>query len=302
MLTVDQALITAFEQQLNPKNLGASAIKARLIGFGEISSIFTLDDLPGMVFKRMPMFKDSQQSERYLNTYRQYCHGLTNAGLTLPEDATVVVQKSPDLTVVYFAQRQYPQEYIANKLLHTLNTEQIRIVFQKILNAIYGVWTFNKQNPELQLALDAQISNWVYIPGQDELIYLDTSTPLYKRHGVEQLDPELLLTSAPGFGRSIIRKFFLQDVMDRYYSEQAVNIDLAANLYKEQRPDLIPVVLEEINYRSTVPISTQAVVAYYREDKFIWQLFLGLRKLDRWLHRYVYQKPYQFILPGKIKR
>lgn len=303
MLAIDPALINAFEQQLDPQNLGASAIKANLIGFGEISSIFTLETCPGVVFKRMPMFNDVSQANKYLATYHQYCAGLNQAGLRLPEDNCVVVEKSESLTVVYFAQRQYPQENIANKLIHTLPMDRLKHLVQKIMTAIYGVWNFNRQNENhLQLALDAQLSNWVFNPPTDELVYLDTSTPLFKLHRVEQLDPELLLTSAPGFGRAIIRKFFLQDVMERYYSERAVNIDLAANLYKERRPDLIPLFLEEINCRTTSDITAKELAAYYAEDKFIWQLFLTLRKLDRWLHRHVYRKPYQFILPGKIKR
>lgn len=303
MLTIDPALINTFERQLDPQNLQASAIQAELIGFGEISAIFTLKTCPGVVFKRMPMFNEVSQANKYLHTYHDYCTGLKQAGLQLPADNFVVVEKSERLTVVYFAQQQYSQENIANKLIHTLSKDRLHHLVQKIITAIYGVWNFNRQHKNnLELALDAQLSNWVYNSATDELVYLDTSTPLFKRHGVEQLDPELLLTSAPGFGRAIIRKFFLQGVMERYYSERAVNIDLAANLYKEQRPDLIPLFLEEINRRTASAITAKELAAYYREDKFIWQLFLALRKMDRWLHRYVYHQPYQFILPGQIKR
>jgi len=44
------------------------------------------------------------------------------------------------------------------------------------------------------------------------------------------------------------------------------------------------------------------VEKYYREDKFIWTLFLALRRMDRWLTTTIFRKRYEFILPGKIKR
>ena len=50
------------------------------------------------------------------------------------------------------------------------------------------------------------------------------------------------------------------------------------------------------------PLTVGEVEKYYREDKFIWALFLFLRRLDRWLTTKLLRKRYEFILPGKIKR
>jgi hypothetical protein len=301
-MQINKELVTSFEKQLNPLNLAESAIKARLIGFGEISSIFELEDSPGLVFKRMPLFRKRGQAEGYLQNYKKYVDLLKKAGITLPDDDAVIVEKSPDLTVVYFAQQKLNHNSIANKLIGTMTSEEIRHLAKRILTAIYGVWDFNKNHPETHLAIDAQLSNWSFTKESDTLIYIDTTTPLFKIYGNEQLDPELLLTSAPSFGRAIIRKFFLADVMNRYYDEKSVNVDIVANLYKEQHPELIPVFLEVVNEFSTTAITQKEITYYYREDKFIWQLFLSLRKIDRWLHKYVYRKQYQFILPGKVAR
>jgi len=122
---------------------------------------------------------------------------------------------------------------------------------------------------------------------------------------MEQLDPELLLQSAPGFLRWILRLFFLDDVMNRYYDRRQVYIDLAANLHKEQRPDLIPVMLKIINRNkpeTMPPLTEDEINKYYKEDKRIWTLFLAFRKIDRWLTTKLFRKTYNFILPGKIKR
>jgi hypothetical protein len=50
------------------------------------------------------------------------------------------------------------------------------------------------------------------------------------------------------------------------------------------------------------PLAKNEVDKYYREDKLIWIVFLGLRRLDRFLTTRLLRKRYEFILPGKIKR
>lgn len=299
---MDKLLIRKFEAQLNPQHIEASGIPARLIGFGEISSIIELKDMPGMVLKRMPMFPDEKSAEDYLATYREYCRLLKKAGLKLPADDAVIVKKTDKLTVLYFAQEKFAPEQIGNKALKRLNDSQLDQFIQRVINAIYKVWEFNQQQDQYQLAIDAQVSNWAFEEETKNLYYIDTSTPLFKINGEEQLDPELILTSAPSFGRAIIRKFFLADVMNRYYDEKSVNVDLVANLYKEKAAHLIPVFIAKINQRASDCLDEREIAKYYKEDKFIWSLFLSLRKIDRWLHTYLYRKQYQFILPDKIER
>ena len=137
------------------------------------------------------------------------------------------------------------------------------------------------------------------------LYYIDTSTPLFCKQGVEQQNPELLLKSAPGFLRWIIRLFFLQDVMTRYYIPRLVCMDLIANLHKEQKPELIEPAIECVNAHlphDQAPLTKTEVDKYYRDDKLIWIVFLGLRRLDRFFTTRLLWKRYEFILPGKIKR
>jgi len=129
--------------------------------------------------------------------------------------------------------------------------------------------------------------------------------PMYRKNGVEQMDPEPLLRSAPGFLRWILRLFFLDDVMNRYYDRRRVYLDLAANLFKEGRPELIPITVEISNRH--LPAEARSLTAaeaekYYRDDRLIWTLFLSFRRIDRWIKTKIFRKSYEFILPGKIKR
>jgi hypothetical protein len=93
--------------------------------------------------------------------------------------------------------------------------------------------------------------------------------------------------------------------MGRYYDRRLVYMDLIANLYKEQRPDLIPIAIETINKYlndDEIQFNIKEVEKYYKEDKLIWTLFLAFRRFDKWLTTKVLHRRYEFILPGKIKR
>ena len=89
------------------------------------------------------------------------------------------------------------------------------------------------------------------------------------------------------------------------YFPKLVGTDLAANLFKEKKSDLIPDTIEIINKNllgEEDNLSASEVEKYYKEDKLIWSLFLAFRKIDRWLKTFLLRKRYEFILPDKIER
>ncbi|MBU1339959.1 MAG: hypothetical protein KKD56_12980 [Acidobacteria bacterium] len=301
-------MLTVFEQGLRPHRPEASDPPPVILGYGEISSIFQIGNEDLIAYKRMPLFRDVSSAETYIGQYREYCELLREAGLHLPEDGTAIVDIPGRPVVLYIGQRLLPPERFGHKLIHTLDPAAARLLIEKAAAAINRIWEFNKESkPALELAIDGQISNWVWLdddPGSP-LVYVDTSTPLFRKKGEIQLDPELFLQSAPSFLRWIIRRLFLEDVMTRYFIARQVYTDLAANLYKEQRPELIPGALEGINRflpKDEAPLTAKEVEKYYKEDKTIWKVFLAFRRFDRWLKTKISRRRYEFILPGKIKR
>ncbi|RMF09914.1 MAG: hypothetical protein D6762_02590, partial [Candidatus Neomarinimicrobiota bacterium] len=182
--------------------------------------------------------------------------------------------------------------------------EEWKPLLQRIVETLENIWTYNREHRgEREFAIDGQLSNWVW--HDETLWYIDTSTPLYRVNGVEQLDPELFLKSAPSFLRWIIRLAFLDDVMNRYYEPRLVYIDLVANVFKEQQPHWVPVFarwIQDLVPDLDPPVTTEEVEKYYKEDKLIWALFLAFRRLDRWLTTRLFRRRYEFILPGKIVR
>jgi hypothetical protein len=293
-------LLTRFEKRLNPTDIEASKIKARLIGYGEISSIIELEEMPGIVFKRMPLFSNMDEAGIYRKNHDIYCSHIQENGIRLPEYEAIVVKRDEHLTTLYIAQKKLEAESIGNRYIAENPKEVVMEFFREVILSVSKIWEFNRKNKgKIEIAIDSQISNWYK---NSTLGFIDTSTPLFKINNKEQLDPELLLASAPSFGRMIIRKFFLDDVMNRYYDPKSVYTDLVANLYKEKKEEYIPGLIELINETTDVHLSVKEIEHYYREDKFIWALFLKLRKIDRWLYKNVYKKQYQYILPGRIER
>lgn len=305
MMNVSGRVIREFETGLDPGNLGNSTIPADVLGYGEISTVFRIGDDRDYAYKRMPLFSSIESAEKYTKDYRTYCKYLSQAGLHLPDDDTAIIASPGRPVVLYIIQKQLPPERFAHKLLHSLIDDEIAQMIKAITRIIKKINSFNDTHRHnLEIALDGQLSNWVLLE-DDSLLYVDTSTPLFRMNGEEQLDPELFLKSAPSFLRWIIRWLFLEDVMNRYYDKRQVYIDLVANIYKEQRLDLVPVVIEIINREDSAgmePLTEKEVKKYYSEDKLIWTLFLAFRRLDRWIKAKILRKRYEFILPGKIKR
>lgn len=93
--------------------------------------------------------------------------------------------------------------------------------------------------------------------------------------------------------------------MTRYYDRKLVYTDLIANLFKEQRPEIVDTWIKTINMATLdkmEALDRQTIEAYYKEDKLIWRLFLGLRRIDRFIKSKLLGQRYEFVLPGKIKR
>jgi hypothetical protein len=322
-LQYNQQLLQQFEQGLDPKHPQNSKIPVRVLGYGEIST--TLEIGAGnetrLAYKRVPMFHTEQELDRYEALYRQYIQLMNErVGIrVIASDITRVLDERRHKIVGYIVQEKLPLNSICNNLIHHLSPEDVARLVRLIMIETAKVFDFNQQNRgRLELAIDGQVSNWAIanidpntpgLPESIELTYFDTSSPFISIDGIEQADPELFLRSAPSFLVWILRLLFLQDVMTRYYDFRKVSIDLVANFYKEQRPELVPGLVDTVNEffssRSIPggfkPVTADEVRSYYREDAWIWRLYLYFRKIDRTLH-HLLGKYYPYILPAKIKR
>jgi len=322
VLNIDLALLEEFERHLDPRRPEESEIPARVLGYGEISTVFEIgtDEQKDIAYKRMPIFENNEELVEYEKIFREYIR-LLNEEVELelpPYDYTSLTSDTGRL-VMFLAQKKLVAESVGNKAMHLLPPEETMRLARQIFRELKKVWLFNKEQDKYEIGIDGQISNWSIkgfvpdnprLPDEIELVYFDTSTPLFRVDGVEQLDPELFLRSAPSFMVWLVRWLFLEDVMTRYYDFRLVAIDLVGNFYKEQLPEMIPELVDMANDFFTgeaeelgiAPITIKDVKSYYREDALIWTLYLSMRKFDRFLRTKILRKEYPYILPGKIKR
>ena len=321
-LTIDKKLLASFEEGLDPRYPEKSKIPAEVLGYGEMSTVFAIgaEGHRDLAYKRMPIFQTTGEVARYERIYDEYNEILQRkVGIQVPPYGSAVVTTKSGRIVMFDVQKKLEPLSIGNRAIHIVTEDEIVLLVWLVLGELKKVWLFNAKKTGVEIGIDGQISNWSIVgfdPKKPEvtprtkLLYFDTSTPFIKKKGTEQLDPELFLRAAPSFLVWLIRWLFLADVMTRYYSFHLVAVDLVANFYKEQRPELIPGLVTAVNdffateakELAVEPISENEVASYYKEDAWIWRLWLAFRRIDRFLKTRILMRPYPFILPGKIKR
>jgi Family of unknown function (DUF6206) len=320
---IDVELLERFEAGLDPRRPDRSAIPATVLGYGEISTVFEIDApaAAGRAYKRMPMFRDEREAQAYEALYHAYTRALgERIGLSVVAGDTVrVADPAAGRVVLYIIQDRLPPDAIGHRAIQKLPPAEVARLAWAVLQQCRLVFDFNREHRgDLELGLDGQISNWAIagfdpaagaLPPALALAYLDTSTPLMRRNGTEQLNPELLMRSAPSFTLWLLRRAFLPEVMTRYYDFRRVAMDLVANFYKEGRPELVPALVETVNRffadelrePGFKPLTVPEIEGYYRFDALTWRVFLASRKLDRWLQG-VRGREYPYTLPDKIAR
>ncbi|NOX38484.1 MAG: hypothetical protein GXO78_13200 [Calditrichaeota bacterium] len=316
MLSVDRKLLQEFENQLNPANPFASKIPFKILGYGEISTVFQIGDMEDVALKRMPPFASKEQRREYRQVLEEYHQILSQKiGIRVAEYACEEFTNKDGEHILYIVQERLPEESIGHRWLQRCSDTELTVLIHRVLDNLVKIWRKNQQDaPEEVIGLDAQISNWSFtgLDSEDasEPVYLDTSTPLIRRFGHELLNTEIFLKSVPPFLVWIVKLAFLQQVLDRYYDLHLVLTDFVANFYKEGQAHRIPLAVQIINAYlaqqavdlNIAPLSEKEVRKYYREDAFIWIIFLNFRRFDRFLKTRLFRRKYNFILPGTIKR
>ena len=312
---VDVDLLEKFENHINPAFPEKSGVPPTILGYGEISTTFSIDDMPGVAFKRMPPFDHSDQIIAYKTALDRYCFLLSDQCHipVSPYDCYEITNRFEE-KILYVAQPLLPKTSIGNYILKNGTLNEMENLVNCVMHHLLSLWQSNHDHlPHESIALDGQISNWSFqFKGTDDcdVVYFDITTPMFRINNKDQLDTEIFLKSCPSMLTWLVRWQFLQEVLDRYYDTRSVLIDLVANFHKEGRSDLIEGALSVINGKvdknglidQIHPLTRSEIDSYYKNDAFIWSLFLSLRRMDRAIKTKILRQRYNFILPGRIKR
>ncbi|MFW9828315.1 MAG: DUF6206 family protein [Candidatus Thorarchaeota archaeon] len=320
-MDVNLELLKEFESTINTIEPEKGEIPIKILGYGEISLVFEiLDDPLHNAYKRIPIFDSEKQVKRHIwafNTYNKLLQD--NLGILLPEQKAIWFKDKEGRIQFYIIQKKVNSEAVGNQVIHHISDQEVETLILLAMRELKKVWVSNKENENLEIGIDGQISNFVVldydfnnpkINENNKLLYLDTSTPMFRKNGAEGMEAELFLKSTPSFLRFLIKAFFLQEVLDRYYDWRLVTIDLIANFFKEQKPEIIPRLIGRVNrfFReeaadfSIKPITLDEIQKYYKSDKTIWLVFQNARRIDRFIKTKLLRKNYEYYLPGKIER
>lgn len=331
---IDRDLVAAFEAQLDAVNPGRGPIPARVIGYGEISTVLQIGGNAEQVYKRLAGFHSASETHAHQDAIRAYCEALRQAGLDVVETQSLALCNDHGEHVIYLVQPRAPAGTIGNAFCARADTPLFTKAIEAVLEHYARIWRRNQQQPGGEtLGIDGQISNWAFLPGHetsdssdpsdpsdraflpgDETslrpVYFDVGLPLLRREGVDLMNVEIGLRTLPAPLAWVVRRAFLSEVLNRYYDLRQVLLDLVGNFYKEGYPDKIPAALDitnrllanKANDLGLPPLRREEVDAYYRRDAFIWRVFLGFRRLDRFVKLHLLRQRYPFILPGRIRR
>ncbi len=320
-MKIDIDILKKLEQSIDTYNPENGEVPIKILGFGEISLVFEIVGDPEQIaYKRIPIFDNEEQIERHIWAYNEYNRILSEeVGLNLPKYDVAWFKDENDKIQFYCVQEKVIAESVGNRVIHEVSDEDIKTLILLAMREMKKVWKYNISHETIDLGLDGQISNFAVIDydpndpkihNESKLLYFDTSTPMFRQNGEEAMDAKLFLKSTPSFLRYLVKVAFLDEVVDRYYDWRLVTVDLIANFFKEQKPELIPGLIQQINNFfekeasefKMEPFTFEEVEKYYKNDKRIWVIFQNARKIDRFLKTKILRKKYDFYLPGKIKR
>jgi len=320
-MKIDIEVLKKLEKSIDTSDPEKGEVPIKILGYGEISLVFELLNYPEKIaYKRIPIFDNETQVERHIWAYNEYNRLLKeDVGLNMPEYDVAWFKGEEGKIQFYCVQEKFPAESVGNSAIHQLSDQDIKTLILLVMREMKKVWYYSKNHNTIDLGLDGQISNFAIIgfdpnnPKIDldtKLMYFDTSTPMFRVNGNEAMEAVLFLKSAPSFLRWLLKALFLEETVGRYYDWRKVTIDLVANFFKEQKPELIPELInlvnkffeEEANDFDIEPLTLEEVKKYYKSDSSMWVIFQSVRCFDRFLKTKVFKKKYDFYLPGKIER
>jgi hypothetical protein len=296
-----QRLVT-LEESLVPAR-PESTPGLRILGYGEVSAVLVLADVPGLVLKRMAGFADTPAAETYRRLVADYVAAVRSAGVPVLETRVLVVRRPGRGPVTYLVQPEIAQDRLGHRIMRTSDDATHEQLLHRVLDAVLAV----REHATEDVAVDAQLSNWYLAPGLEGMPELiDVGTPFLRRRGHQAMDAEIILSTAPAPLRPIFRRLgTVHAYFEDYFDPRTAAVDLLGNYHKEGRPDRIDAALRVVNQRlgplGAAPITRREVDRYYRSDARLLGFWLQARRAERAI-RLRAGREYDFILPGRVQR
>ncbi|MFC6238150.1 DUF6206 family protein [Longivirga aurantiaca] len=306
-----EEVLRSLENRLDPAQ-PEKAGGLQVLGYGEVSACLRLDGLDGWIVKRMSGFADEPAARAYASLVDDYLVRLTARGVSVVETHALLVPRPGRPPVVALLQPMLPSESLGHRLLVRADDAVVADAVHRVLATVLALHLAGTEDADgLEAAVDGQLSNWSFAEAEAPVL-VDVGTPFMRRAGRHLVDIAWLERPIPpGLRAYYHRRALVGAYLDDYYDPRTVALDLLGNFHKEGRPDRIPLGIDIVNrwlvdHRDALgeraPLSGVEVESYYRSDADLLALYLRLRRADRFLRTRVLRRPYDFILPGHVRR
>ncbi|WP_410677288.1 DUF6206 family protein [Amycolatopsis sp. cmx-4-68] len=307
MLTVQVTeRVRRLERHLDVTDPGAGGVE--VLDSGEVSAVLRHPDMPGLVLKRVGGFRSTEEALRYTAAVVEYVAGLVERGVPcVTTDCLVAPSKSGRRWAAYIVQPLVPAEHRGKVWLAAASAESVVSAVLQVaeLGARAHTVVASASGP-LGLAIDAQLSNWVFEEAR-VVALLDVTTPLYRRSGRNMVECEAILRGFPvGLRNWLRRTGQVEHVFDVHFGRRSNVVDIVANLHKEGRSEVIGPAVDAANrwladQGERAGITAREVLAYYQRNARAMEFSSRVRRLDARVHRWL-RRPYQAILPTPVER
>lgn len=260
-----------------------------MIGAGEMTCVL---QWRGHACKRLPPFDERARTDAYARLLEEYLRRLRASGVPVIETALHIVSRNGK-HMVYLVQPLVPADRCLPAWLRAAPQDEgvamVRLVLDHIQNC-----TAN------HIGIDANLSNWSVDGGKP--LYFDVSTPMLRdAAGHHRLDTEIFVATLPAIVRGLVRRYFVRELLDRYYDTRCVYENLLGDLPNTRLDDLTEPLLVEANARLETPLTLKQIHAYRREDWITWRAIRQLLKLEQFWRRTILRSPNPHLLPSQFK-
>jgi hypothetical protein len=260
-----------------------------IIGAGEITCVLAWR---GHACKRLPPFADPARLAAYQQLLAEYIDRLRGAGVTPLETAVRTLVRG-ERHVAYLVQPRIASEACLPAWMRRAPQPDAIAMAGRVMDAVLACNTAN-------VGIDANLSNWLVEQGQP--VYLDVSTPMLRdASGRHRLDTEIFVATLPALVRAPVRKYFVNDLLDRYFVPRNVFENLLGDLPNSKLDGLTEALLAQANTRIDQPLTMKQIDAYRREDRLTWKAIRQLLKLEQFWRSTVMRSPYPHLLPSQFK-
>ena len=154
---IDFDLLQTFETSLDPQCPEQCQVPCHVMGYGEISTVFEIksENMEGLAFKRMSIFETQEELDKYIRAYTEYNQLLEDqVGIGLPQHGHAIIPNSSGRPIFYIIQCKAPAYSLGNNAIHLLNLAGVNGLFERVLQELLKLWTFNNSQPGNKVSLD----------------------------------------------------------------------------------------------------------------------------------------------------